>query len=444
MQAEPSPGAAPPGRWRSSSGCWPRRTAGLHPVQPGAGDDLGAGQGGAGPPRRLSPRRATIRRWSGGCSRSCGRCSARRPPTRCCSSPAPGTAAMEMAISSVGAAREKDARDRQRRLRRSAGRDRGAARDPARRAALAVGRRCRSRATWRGRWRPNPTSPASAMIQHETSVGLMNPVGEVGRLCRARGVTSIVDAVSALGVEDVDVVRDGVDICYSSANKCLHSVSGVSFLCVAPEVWPRIAASPPRVYYLDLVPPPPLSRRAPADAVHARGVVVLRARDGARRARRAGRASPRAARSTQAQPAHPAGVRRSGVRVVHQHGPRVAHHSTCACPTAFRRDLYERMKARGFIIYRAKGDRPNATSRSRTWASSPTGQSTPFWRRSPTSCGRPAAPMRPRRASRSSRSSDARRAVSPARRPRGDGDGGRARPHARPAARCRCASPPPR
>ena len=93
---------------------------------------------------------------------------------------------------------------------------------------------------------------AAVLIQHETSVGLMNPVGEIGRLCRARGVTSIVDAVSALGVEDVDVVRDGVDICYSSANKALHSVSGVSFLCVAPEVWSRIADVTPRVYYLDL------------------------------------------------------------------------------------------------------------------------------------------------------------------------------------------------
>lgn len=98
----------------------------------------------------------------------------------------------------------------------------------------------------------DPDIAAAAMIQHETSVGIMNPVGEIGRLCRARGVTSIVDAVSALGVEDVDVVRDGVDICYSSANKCLHSVSGVSFLCVAPEVWPRIAGLAPRVYYLDL------------------------------------------------------------------------------------------------------------------------------------------------------------------------------------------------
>jgi 2-aminoethylphosphonate-pyruvate transaminase len=99
----------------------------------------------------------------------------------------------------------------------------------------------------------DPAIAAVAMIHHETSVGLLNPVGEVGRLCHARGVTLIVDAVSALGAEDVDVVRDHVGICYSSANKCLHSVSGVSFLCVAPEVWARLEAVPPRVYYLDML-----------------------------------------------------------------------------------------------------------------------------------------------------------------------------------------------
>lgn len=92
----------------------------------------------------------------------------------------------------------------------------------------------------------------TAMIHHETSVGVLNPVGAIGRICRARDVTSIVDAVSSLGAEDLDVVRDQIDVCLSSANKCLQSISGVSFLCVAPEVWPRIAAVPPRVYYLDL------------------------------------------------------------------------------------------------------------------------------------------------------------------------------------------------
>ena len=98
----------------------------------------------------------------------------------------------------------------------------------------------------------DPDIAVVAMIHHETSIGIVNPVGAVGRICRARSVTLVVDAVSSLGAEDVDVVRDNIDVCFSSANKCLHSVSGVSFVCVAPGVWPRIADIPPRVYYLDL------------------------------------------------------------------------------------------------------------------------------------------------------------------------------------------------
>jgi 2-aminoethylphosphonate-pyruvate transaminase len=98
----------------------------------------------------------------------------------------------------------------------------------------------------------DPDVAVVAMIHHETSIGVVNPVGAVGRICRARGVTLVVDAVSSLGAEDLDVVRDNIDVCFSSANKCLHSVSGVSFVCVAPHVWPRIADIAPRVYYLDL------------------------------------------------------------------------------------------------------------------------------------------------------------------------------------------------
>ncbi len=98
----------------------------------------------------------------------------------------------------------------------------------------------------------HPDIAVVAMIHHETSVGLLNPVGEVGALCRAHDALLVVDAVSSLGAEDLDVVRDNIDICYSSANKCLHAVSGAAFMCVSPRVWPRIEKLKPRAYYLDL------------------------------------------------------------------------------------------------------------------------------------------------------------------------------------------------
>jgi len=98
----------------------------------------------------------------------------------------------------------------------------------------------------------NPDIAVVAMIHHETSVGLLNPVREIGALCRKYNALLVVDAVSSLGAEDIDVVRDNIDICYSSANKCLHAISGASFMCVSPRVWPRIEKLKPRSYYLDL------------------------------------------------------------------------------------------------------------------------------------------------------------------------------------------------
>jgi 2-aminoethylphosphonate-pyruvate transaminase len=203
----------------------------------------------------------------------------------------------------------------------------------------------------------DPDIAAAVMIHHETSVGILNPVGEVGRLCHARGVTLIVDAVSAVGAEDVDVERDHVGICYSSANKCLHSVSGVSFLCVAPEVWERIATVTPRVYYLDMLryrrylsdlrqtPFTPavssfFALETALDELVEQGGVIARREVYRKRILR---------------------VRRVftdlGFESFTNTGRESHTISTFRLPDFLSVDaLYEKMKGRGFIIYRAKGD----------------------------------------------------------------------------------------
>jgi 2-aminoethylphosphonate-pyruvate transaminase len=98
----------------------------------------------------------------------------------------------------------------------------------------------------------DPAIVACIMCHHETSVGLLNPVHEIGNLCRKRDKMFFVDAVSSLGGEDLDVRRDKIDVLISSANKCLHAISGVSFVCINNRIWPRIEEIPPRVYYLNL------------------------------------------------------------------------------------------------------------------------------------------------------------------------------------------------
>ncbi len=98
----------------------------------------------------------------------------------------------------------------------------------------------------------DPDIAVVVMCHHETSVGIMNPVHEVGRICRQHDRLFIVDSVASLGGEPINVTEDQIDLCISSANKCLHAISGVAMACVSKRAWDRIEGVDPRVYYLDL------------------------------------------------------------------------------------------------------------------------------------------------------------------------------------------------
>ena len=90
-----------------------------------------------------------------------------------------------------------------------------------------------------------------AMAHHETSSGILNPVAAVGRLARRRGVRFFVDATSSAGAEDLDLARDGVDVCVTASGKCLHGAPGVGIVCAAADLLcgNTNAAS---TFYLDL------------------------------------------------------------------------------------------------------------------------------------------------------------------------------------------------
>jgi 2-aminoethylphosphonate-pyruvate transaminase len=97
-----------------------------------------------------------------------------------------------------------------------------------------------------------PSIQVVAMVHHETTTGMINPVREVGLLARRYGKRFLVDSVSGLGGEALDLARDGIDICAGTAGKCIQGFPGVAFVLVRREEMERIQKIPSRSLYLSL------------------------------------------------------------------------------------------------------------------------------------------------------------------------------------------------
>jgi len=99
-----------------------------------------------------------------------------------------------------------------------------------------------------------PELRAVAMVHHETSLGVVNPVREVAALARDRGALMIVDAVSSAGGIDLDVDGWGIDLCATVANKCLGGPIGVAPVVAGERAIDALKEGRPRSagWYLDL------------------------------------------------------------------------------------------------------------------------------------------------------------------------------------------------
>ena len=200
----------------------------------------------------------------------------------------------------------------------------------------------------------HPDIAVVAMTHHETSVGLLNPIGAVGTLCRRYDALFLVDAVSSLGAEDIDVVRDQVDICWGSANKCLHAISGVGFLCVSPRVWPKIELVKSRTYYLDLKRYRKYMEEL-AQTPFTPAVSNYFALDQACSEFLADGHSKRFAMYRERNQRLRSGLAALGMAAFTRTGHESHSVMTCCVPAGIAfPDLYERLKRRGYIVYACK------------------------------------------------------------------------------------------
>ncbi len=91
-----------------------------------------------------------------------------------------------------------------------------------------------------------------AIVHHETTTGLLNPVPAVAEVAARLGRGLIVDATSSLFGEPLDITQDGIDFVTASATKCLQGVSGVSFVLARRSAMEALRDQPRRSVYLDL------------------------------------------------------------------------------------------------------------------------------------------------------------------------------------------------
>ena len=91
-----------------------------------------------------------------------------------------------------------------------------------------------------------------AVVYHETTTGLLNPVPELCRFCHEQGITTIVDAVSAFAAIPMDMDQAGIDFMASTSNKNLQGMAGVALVFCRKEALAQIKAYPMRNYYLNL------------------------------------------------------------------------------------------------------------------------------------------------------------------------------------------------
>lgn len=98
----------------------------------------------------------------------------------------------------------------------------------------------------------HPEVKVVAMVFHETCTGMINPVGEVGKLTQKYGKRLYVDCVSAAAGENIDVCDKYIDICTSVGGKCLGAYPGSAYICAKKDLLESLTAAQCKNVYLSL------------------------------------------------------------------------------------------------------------------------------------------------------------------------------------------------
>jgi aspartate aminotransferase-like enzyme len=98
----------------------------------------------------------------------------------------------------------------------------------------------------------HPEVKAVLMQHSESSTGVLHDVRGIAAVTRSTGAILIVDAVSSLGIADLQMDAWGVDLVVAGSQKGLMLPPGLSFCALSERAWEQVKASRLPKYYFDV------------------------------------------------------------------------------------------------------------------------------------------------------------------------------------------------
>ena len=207
----------------------------------------------------------------------------------------------------------------------------------------------------RGALREDRALSHVVVVHHETTTGLLNPVAEIARVAAQEGRRVLIDAMSSLFGEPLDVTQDGIDFVMASANKCLQGVPGISFVLGRRSALDALRGRAPRSVYLDLAQHYVTQEQdntpftPPVQVLHAMRQALLELEKET--------VVERIARYAENARVLRRGMAALGFEILVAEGARSSILTTFRLPAGIAYDpLHDAMKRRGYIIYAGQGD----------------------------------------------------------------------------------------
>jgi 2-aminoethylphosphonate-pyruvate transaminase len=200
----------------------------------------------------------------------------------------------------------------------------------------------------------DPAVEALAAVHHETTTGLLNPIREWGELARAKGKLFLVDSVSGIAGEELDLERFAIDVVCGTANKCIQGLPGTSFVLARPSVLERMRAIPPRTLYLDL--PKNWDAQEKGAPLFTAAVQNLFAFEAALEELREETVPGRVARMKRVSALLRSGFKELGLELLLPEAVRSNTITTLALPAGVTYPaLHDALKGKGYVIYAGQG-----------------------------------------------------------------------------------------